>query len=155
MKLNFFLNNEETCFEIEPDALLVDVLRDNGFVSVKVGCREGNCGCCTVLIDGEPLMSCITLAAQVEGRHVETVESLGSMQNPHILQTTLVDHSAVQCGFCTPGILLATKSLLAKNPNPTEAEVRRAIDGNLCRCTGYVKIVEGILDAAAKMRENT
>lgn len=152
MKLHFTLNGEDKTLDIEPQDKLLDVLRTAGMKSVKMGCREGNCGACTVLIDGEPLMSCITLAAQVEGKKVETVESLGSVEHPHPLQSAMVEHGAIQCGFCTPGMLLSAKALLNKNPNPTEAEVRRAIDGNLCRCTGYVKIVEGILDGAARMR---
>ncbi len=152
MKLHFVLNGEDKTLEIDPKDKLLDVLRNAGMKSVKKGCGEGNCGACTVLIDGKPLMSCITLAAQVEGKRVETDESLGSVEHPHPLQTALVEHGGVQCGFCTPGMLMSAKALLDKNPNPTEAEVRRAIDGNLCRCTGYIKIVEGILDGAARMR---
>ena len=152
MILHFTLNGTKREIEVDPTAKLIDVLRDMGCVSVKKGCGEGNCGACTVLVDGKPLMSCIMLVGQVEGCSVETVESLGSVEHTHPLQQALVDHAGIQCGFCTPGMLLSAKALLDRNPNPTEAEVRRAIDGNLCRCTGYVKIVEGILDGAARMR---
>lgn len=136
---------------VRPHHLLIDALRDGcGRTSVKEGCESASCGACTVLIDGKLALSCITLAADVVGRKVQTVESLlaadGSM-NP--LQESFVRHHAIQCGFCTPGMLLASAALLKSNPKPSEHEIRDAISGNLCRCTGYVRIVKAVEAVAA------
>jgi aerobic-type carbon monoxide dehydrogenase small subunit (CoxS/CutS family) len=152
MKIELTINGSKRALECEPDALLLDVLRANGLQSVKYGCREGTCGTCTVLLDGRATLACMTLAGQAHGRSVETVEAMGSVDQPHPLQKALVEAGAVQCGFCIPGMLLSSKALLAKNPRPTRAEIATALDGNLCRCTGYTKIVDGIERGAAILR---
>ena len=129
------------------------VLRDDlGLTGVKEGCNTGNCGVCTVLIDGKAVKSCLVLASQVQEKDIFTIEGL-SKNGLHPLQQAFIDHFAIQCGFCTPGMVLAAKALLDENPNPTEEEVKLGLSGNLCRCTGYVKIVEAILAAAEMMRK--
>lgn len=152
MQLQLTINGKPHAVEVDPNALLLDVLRNLGYSGVKYGCREGSCGTCTVLVDGEAIYSCITLAGQVEGRAIVTIEGLGSTDQPHPLQRAFVDEGAVQCGFCMPGMLLSSKSLLDKTPNPSRAEITGALDGNLCRCTGYEKIFRGVEAAAKKMR---
>jgi carbon-monoxide dehydrogenase small subunit len=134
---------------VRPHHLLVDVLRDGcGRTSVKEGCESASCGACTVLIDGHLALSCITLAMDVVGHEIRTVQSLSPPEGPlHPLQDSFIRHHAIQCGFCTPGMLLASATLLESTPNPSEEEIRRAISGNLCRCTGYVRIVQAIADA--------
>jgi len=144
MKLELTVNGKPCHWEIEPGALLLDVLREHGYTSVKRGCGEGVCGACTVLVDGKRYNSCLLLAGQMHGRAVTTVEGLGTIDRPHPIQEAFVAAGAVQCGFCTPGMVLATKALLDENPDPTEDEIRRALDGNLCRCTGYVKILDAV-----------
>lgn len=131
---------------VPPHQLLVDVLRDGcGRISVKEGCESAGCGACTVLIDGKPTLSCITLALDATGRKIRTVEGLSSANGElHPLQKTFIEHHAVQCGFCTPGMLLTAIALLEANPKPTEDEIRAALSGNICRCTGYVRIVRAI-----------
>lgn len=131
---------------VRPHQLLVDVLRDGcGRISVKEGCESAGCGACTVLIDGKPTLSCITLALDATGRKIRTVEGLSSANGElHPLQKTFIEHHAVQCGFCTPGMLLTAIALLEANPKPTEDEIRAALSGNICRCTGYVRIVRAI-----------
>jgi carbon-monoxide dehydrogenase small subunit len=148
MKLNLTINGKKHELEVAPNAMLADVLRDVGNKGVKIGCREGSCGACAVMIDGRPRNSCIILAGQVQGAEILTVEGLGNPEKPHILQKAFVDHGSTQCGYCVPGSLIATKALLDSNPNPTEEDVKDALDGNLCRCTGYVKRIEAVLDAA-------
>lgn len=135
---------------VRPHHLLVDALRDGcGRTSVKEGCESAGCGACTVLIDGQPILSCITLAMDAVGAKIQTAQGLSPPQGPlHPLQDAFIAHHAIQCGFCTPGMLLASAALLAATPNPTEDEIRGAISGNLCRCTGYVRIVQAIGDAA-------
>jgi len=143
------LNGEEVTVQVKPSALLVEVLRDQlELIGTKVACGEGECGACTVLLDGEPVNSCLVPALKAQGREVMTVEGLASLGELHPLQKAFVEHGAVQCGYCTPGMLMSAKALLNHNPNPTEDEVRLAISGNLCRCTGYAKIVEAILEAS-------
>ena len=155
MELNIILNGEKKTLEITPNAFLLDVLRDQaGMKSVKRGCGEGTCGACAVLIDGRLLNSCITFAAHCEGATVLTVEGIGNHEQPHMLQKAFVAHGATQCGYCNPGSLLAAKALLDRNPNPTENQVKEALDGNLCRCTGYVKRIEAVLDAAKEMKSS-
>ena len=145
------LNGEPAGARIEPRELLVDVLREQfGLRGTKRSCDLGACGACTVLVDGLPASSCSTLAADVEGRSVVTIEGLGTPAALDPVQQAFVDHGAMQCGFCTPGMVLAVKALLSANPSPTEDEVRHYLRGNVCRCTGYVKIIEAVLDLAAR-----
>jgi aerobic carbon-monoxide dehydrogenase small subunit len=147
--LRFTVNEEPRELAVEPWWTLLDVLRDQlELTGAKKGCDRGDCGACTVLLDGKPIASCTTLAVQAHGRRVTTIEGLMSEGQPHPLQQAFVDHGAVQCGFCTPGMVLAAKALLDENPSPTEVDVREAIAGNLCRCTGYAKIVEAVLSVA-------
>jgi carbon-monoxide dehydrogenase small subunit len=153
LKIYFELNGEPMYVEIKPGEMLLDLLRRLGMKSVKEGCRTGECGACTVLLDGKPVRSCLTFAAKIKGHRVTTLEGLGSPANPHPLQEAFLETGAVQCGFCTPGMILVAYDLLSRNPDPTPEEVRGAITGNLCRCTGYVKIVEAVLLAAKRRRE--
>jgi len=136
--------------EVEPRRTLLELIREDlELTGTKEGCGLGECGTCTVLLDGKPIKSCITLAVQANGREVTTIEGLEKADGTlHPLQQAFIDHGAIQCGFCTPGMVLSAKALLDENPKPTELEVRHAIAGNLCRCTGYQKIVEAILSAA-------
>ena len=138
--------------EVEPRRTLLELLREDfELTGTKEGCGLGECGTCTVLLDGRPIKSCITLAVQANGREVTTIEGLEKPDGTlHPIQQAFIDHGAIQCGFCTPGMVLTAKALLDENPRPTEIEVRRAIAGNLCRCTGYQKIVEAILATAEK-----
>jgi aerobic-type carbon monoxide dehydrogenase small subunit (CoxS/CutS family) len=143
------LNGEEVTVQVKPSAMLVEVLRDElELTGTKVACGEGECGACTVLLDGVPVNSCLVPALKAQGREVMTVEGLAPLGELHPLQEAFVEHGAVQCGYCTPGMLMSAKVLLDHNPNPTEEEIRLAISGNLCRCTGYTKIVEAILGAS-------
>jgi len=147
--LTMVLNGEEVTVEVGPDALLVDALRDQlELTGTKEACGEGECGACTVLLDGEPVTSCLVPALKAQGREVMTVEGLASSEELHPLQKAFIEHGAVQCGYCTPGMLMSAKALLDRDPHPTEGEIRQAISGNLCRCTGYVKIVEAIKAAS-------
>jgi len=131
---------------VEPRMTLLDVLRDNlGLTGTKKACDLGNCGSCTVLLDSKPVVSCLLLAVDAQGRDILTIEGLAKNGQLHPLQQAFIDYSALQCGFCTPGMLLSAKALLDSNPEPTEDEVKEAISGNLCRCTGYGNIVEAIL----------
>jgi aerobic-type carbon monoxide dehydrogenase small subunit (CoxS/CutS family) len=145
------INGEHVELEIPQDLRLIDVLRDYlGLTGTKEGCSEGECGACTVLIDGEPFNSCLVFALQVENKNILTIEGLGNYQKLHPLQEAFLEYGAVQCGYCTPGMLLATKALIDKNPNPSEEEIKVAISGNLCRCTGYSKIIEAVSAVAKK-----
>jgi carbon-monoxide dehydrogenase small subunit len=145
-KVHLTINNKACDLIVEPNRTLAEVIRkDLGLTGTKVGCEVGDCGACTVIMDGEPVNSCLVLAVQADGRDIVTVEGLESNGKLHPLQQAFIDMGAIQCGFCTPGMILSAKSLLDKNPRPTEEEVRKAISGNLCRCTGYQKIVEAIL----------
>ena len=128
---------------------LLEVLRGFGYVDVKCGCEKGDCGACAVLVDGEAIDSCLTLAWTVEGHPITTVAGLGNSDEPHPLQDAFARNGAVQCGYCTPGMIIAGEALLRQTPNPTEEEIRLALSGNLCRCTGYTKIFEAIREAAA------
>ena len=154
--LRFWVNGVERERAVSSSATLLDVLREElALTGAKEGCGEGACGSCTVLLDGDPVRSCLTLALEARDRQVTTIEGLAKGGALTPLQQAFVDHGAVQCGFCTPGMILTATAFLAKNPNPTEEQVRRAISGNICRCTGYAKIVEAILAAAKEMREGS
>jgi putative selenate reductase molybdopterin-binding subunit len=152
MELELRINGLVKSLEVAPNESLMAVLRKEGYFSVKHGCETGECGACTVLVDGVPRPSCVTLAAQAGGCTLTTVESLGTARKLHPIQEAFVDTGAIQCGFCTPGMVLSAHALLERSPNPTEEEVRDALSGNLCRCTGYVKPVQAVLRAAAIMR---
>ena len=142
--------NGQTCeIPANPNRTLLDVLRyELGLTGTKEGCSTGNCGACTVLVDGKAVNSCLVLAVEMEGKEVVTIEGLSEPGKLHPLQQAFIDEGAVQCGFCTPGVILSAKAFLNSNPHPTENQVRQAIAGNLCRCTGYDKIVRAILRAA-------
>lgn len=151
--LKLKINGEERPVVFPTHHTLLEVLREEcGLTGTKHGCELGECGTCTVLVDGEPVLSCLVLAAEMEGREIETVEGLQRGNELHPLQAAFADLSAAQCGYCTPGILMAAKALLAANPSPGEGEIREALSGNLCRCTGYLKIVQAVEWAAAAER---
>lgn len=155
--VKFQVNGEQTAINVEPTKTLLDVLREDLFLTgTKRGCDSGECGACTVLLNGQAVHSCLILAAELEGQDVLTIEGLS--KNPkelHPLQKAFIEKGAVQCGFCTPGLMMSAKALLDRNPNPTEEEVRHSISGNLCRCTGYSKIVDAILTAGEEIRGNS
>lgn len=137
---------------VEPWKTLLEVLREEvGLTGAKIGCDDGNCGACTVIVDGKAIKSCLMLVPQAKGKKILTIEGLGSEENLHPLQQAFIEYFAVQCGFCTPGMILAAKALLDENPNATEEEIREGLHGNICRCTGYVKIVEAIEAVRDKM----
>ncbi len=148
------INGDEVEFLADPRETLLDCLRDHvGLTGTKEGCGTGDCGACSVELDGTLVCSCLVLGAEANGKSVNTIEGMAKGEELHPLQRKFIEHAALQCGFCTPGILVAAKSLLEKNPNPTEEEARFWLAGNLCRCTGYDKIIRAVLDAAAEMRE--
>lgn len=137
---------------VEPRRTLVEVLRDTlGLTGTKKSCNEGECGACTVLLDGKPATSCLVLALDAQGREITTIEGLSQGEKLHPVQEAFLKHGAIQCGFCTPGMVMSAKALLDENPRPTATEVRKAISGNLCRCTGYQQIVDAILAASETM----
>jgi carbon-monoxide dehydrogenase small subunit len=146
------LNGEQVEFLCEPRQSLLEVLRETlGLTGTKEGCNNGNCGSCNVILDGELVNSCLVLAVEVDGCSLITIEGIAGPQGLHPVQRAFLEHAALQCGFCTPGFIVATKALLDQNPNPSESEVRHWLAGNLCRCTGYDKIVRAVLDAAEEM----
>ena len=151
-KISFILNGKKALTEVEPHHTLLQLLREKlGLMGTKEGCGLGDCGACTVLIDGLAVNSCLFPALEAEGKEVTTIEGVSDSDgNLHPLQRAFVDHGAIQCGFCTPGLVLSAKALLDENPQPTEEEIRKAIAGNLCRCTGYVQIVEAIKSVGSK-----
>ncbi len=147
------INGDAVEFLCEPQETLLDVLRDRlGLTGSKEGCASGDCGACSVMLDGRLVCSCLVLGVEAEGRDIETIEGMADGEQLHPLQTKFLDHAALQCGICTPGFLVAAKALLERNPDPSETEVRYWLAGNLCRCTGYDKIVRAVLDAAAEIR---
>ena len=147
--INITVNGEEYHLEVKPNRVLLDVLREDlSLTGTKKGCGLGKCGACTILLDGRPVHSCLLLAAQADRRQIITIEGIAA-QEPHPLQTAFVAKGAVQCGFCTPGMINTAKALLDANPNPAEAEIKLAIAGNLCRCTGYNQIVSAIQSCTA------
>ena len=153
--IHMVVNGKDREIEVRPNELLVDVLRERlGLTGTKIGCEAGECGACTVLINGKPTLSCLTLAIECEGKEILTIEGIGDAAKGelHPLQKAFVEHYGVQCGFCTPAMILTAKALLDKNPNPVDEEIREAINGVICRCTGYMQIVESILAATEEMK---
>ncbi len=147
------INGEEVVFLCEPNQTLLEVLREElGLTGTKEGCSNGNCGACNVILDGVLVNSCLVLAAEVEGKSITTVEGIAGPNGLHPIQQKFLQHAALQCGICTPGFIVAAKALLDHNPHPTEEEARRWLAGNLCRCTGYDKIIRAVLDAAQSMQ---
>lgn len=147
--ITLIVNGTPSQLAVEPYRPLVDVLRDDmGLTGTKKGCGHGHCGTCTVMVEGKAVNSCLTLAVDLDGRNITTIEGVAADGQYHSLQKAFIQEGAVQCGFCTPGIIMMAKALLDENPTPTEKEVREAIVGNICRCTGYAKIVKAILSAA-------
>jgi carbon-monoxide dehydrogenase small subunit len=147
LKLN--VNGEDLEILVEGHKTLLEVLREDlGLTGTKRGCDLGTCGACTVLIDGKPWLSCLTLAAAIQGKKITTIEGLAEDGKLHPLQSAFIEKGAIQCGFCTPGMILTAKAFLEENPHPSEEETKKAISGNLCRCTGYVKIIEAILSVS-------
>jgi carbon-monoxide dehydrogenase small subunit len=150
LKVNGYLYE----LSISPNQTLLDVLRDKlGLMGTKKSCDLGVCGACTVLLDGQTCLSCLLLAVDAAGKEIVTIEGLAAGEKLHPIQEAFVEAGAIQCGFCTPGMILVAKAFLERNPHPTEEETRRAISGNLCRCTGYSQIIEAVLNAAEKMRK--
>ncbi len=145
MEISVIVNGEKKRFVIAVDDILLDVLRRGGYTGVKRGCGAGDCGACTVIFNGQAVNSCVMMAAQADGTEITTIEGLAQDGKLHPLQQAFLDYGAVQCGFCIPGIILSAKAFLDENPHPTEMEVREALVGNLCRCTGYKKQVEAIM----------
>lgn len=153
--LTFHLNGEEVSVAVKPGTLLADLLRNVlGLKGTKVGCREGECGACTVLVDGEPVNSCLLPAMKVAGRSVTTIEGLQRGEELDLIQQAFMDEGAIQCGFCTPGMVLTTKALLDRNPDPDERQIREGLSGVLCRCTGYQKIVNAVQKASLARRSS-
>ncbi len=147
--ISFSVNGQEVNAEAPAHTSLLYLLRDFGFTEVKNGCEAGDCGACTILLDGLAMNACCALGVQAEGREITTVKGIGTVNNLHPIQQKFIEHGAIQCGFCTPGMIVASKELLDNNPNPSRNEIKAGIAGNLCRCTGYVKIIDAI-EAAAK-----
>ena len=145
MEINLIVNGKEINKDIDPTKRLLDFLREDlGLTGVKEGCSEGECGACTVILNNNAVTSCSILAGQVDGDEIITIEGLAQNGELHIIQKSFIESGAIQCGFCSPGMILSCKALLMKNPHPTDDEIKRAIEGNLCRCTGYNKIVEAV-----------
>ena len=151
--VNATVNGDEVDFLCEPTQTLLDVLRDElQMTGTKEGCGTGDCGACSVTIDGRLVCACLVLGVEADGSEIETIEGMADGETLHPLQQNFIDMAALQCGVCTPGVLVAAKALLQKNPDPTETEVRYWLAGNLCRCTGYDKIIRAVMDTAAEMR---
>ena len=146
------INGKEKVLTIKPNDLLLDVLRREGYKGVKRGCNEGTCGSCTIILNNKTVKSCIMFAAQAHQGEIITIEGIGTRDNPHPIQEAFVEEGVVQCGYCIPGMILAAKNLIDNNPNPTKNEVKMALDGNLCRCTGYSGQIKAVLKAAAVIR---
>ncbi len=148
------VNGDSAEFLTDPQTTLLDALRDElGLTGSKEGCGSGDCGACSVMVDGRLVCSCLMLAAEAQGRRIETIEGMAHGGELHPLQQKFLEHAALQCGFCTPGLLVAAKALLESNPDPSEEETRYWLAGNLCRCTGYDKVIRAVLDAAAVLRQ--
>jgi len=154
-RIQFTLNGRKASFEAEGRTTLLRALRDYGITSLKRGCEEGECGACTVIFEGLPRKSCMIFALEAEGVDILTVEGLVKNGKLHPIQQAFIDEGAIQCGFCTPGMVLSTYSLLIKNPEPDEEEIKEALSGNLCRCTGYTSIIRAVKKAAHEMKKET
>jgi carbon-monoxide dehydrogenase small subunit len=153
-QVSAIVNGDPVEFLTDPGATLLDALRDElGLTGSKEGCGSGDCGACSVILDGRLVCSCLVLAVETEGRRIETIEGMAEGGTLHPLQQKFLEHAALQCGFCTPGILVAAKALLEANPDPSESETRYWLAGNLCRCTGYDKIIRAVMDTAAELRQ--
>ena len=153
MEIKTTVNGMVYTVDVPANWSLADFLKKKlGLIGVKLGCEAGECGSCTVLVNGEPINSCLMLGVEADGKEIETIEGLSRNGELHPLQDAFIKYSAIQCGFCTPGMILSAKALLDKNPNPTEDEIRTALEGNICRCTGYVKPMEAIMSVAKKKR---
>lgn len=156
MTIHFTLNNKPIRIEAAPDRRVIDILREDlGLTGTKEGCGTGECGACTIIVDGKTKLACLMVAAQIDGREIVTIEGMAPMDDPHPLQKAFIESGAVQCGFCTPGMVMAGTALLENNPAPSEAEIRTGLSGNLCRCTGYQKIVNGIQRCCRETAEGT
>jgi len=154
LKISFMLNGKEIQIDAPPDRRVLDILREDlNLTGTKEGCGTGECGACAILVDGESRLSCLMLAAQLEGRSVTTIEGMAPEGGLHPLQDAFVEYGAVQCGFCTPGMVISAADLLRRNPNPTRLEIREGLSGNLCRCTGYQKIVDAVQKASRKIKK--
>ncbi len=154
--LTMTVNGDEVDVAVTPNTTLLEVLREDlGFTGVKEGCSEGVCGACTVLMEGAPIRSCLTLALEADGTSITTIEGLASEGQLHPIQQAFIDQGAVQCGFCTPGMILSSKALLDRSPHPTDEEIKTALAGNLCRCTGYKKILDGLRSVVTKSGAET
>lgn len=152
--LKLTVNGQLHELAVKPKTTLAQLLRNElGLTGTKVACNEGACGSCTVIVDGMAVKSCSVLAVQADGKEVQTIEGLAQGGRLHPIQEAYLDHGAAQCGFCSPGMIMSAKAFLDKNPRPTELQVRRAIDGNLCRCTGYIDIIDAVLDAAKRLEK--
>jgi carbon-monoxide dehydrogenase small subunit len=153
MKIEITVNGAKRVFDVEPQTLLLNLIRDEmDLTGTKYGCGIGECGACTVLLDGDAVLACMVLAVDADDRRVDTIEGLAEGGKLHPIQEAYLDEGAVQCGFCTPGFIMATKALLDENPEPTEQEIREYLNGNICRCTGYVNIVKAVQAASKKMK---
>lgn len=156
MQLSISINGQARTLDVQPETTLLQLLRDDlGLTGTKHGCDGGECGACTVLVDRRPVNSCLVLALSVRERDITTIEGLAPGSRLHPLQQAFVEHGALQCGFCGPGLILSAKAFLEETPTPTRDEVKRALAGNLCRCTGYAGVVDAVMDAAARMREES
>ena len=153
MTITLTINGKKKTFDIEPGEKLLDLLRREGYMGVKKGCGSGDCGACAVLLNGRAVNSCLVFAAKADGGEILTIEGLADGETLHPIQTAFLSEGAVQCGYCTPGMVISTVDLLSRNPDPTESEIREALSGNLCRCTGYVKQVQAVQRAAELMKD--
>ncbi|MCL5037279.1 MAG: (2Fe-2S)-binding protein [Chloroflexi bacterium] len=153
VKVSFILNGSPVEVEVPSHHTLLEVLRERlNLTGTKEGCGKGECGACTVLMNGEPVCSCMLMITQVEGAEILTIEGLGDLENPHPIQRAFMENGAIQCGFCTPGFIMTAYALLMKNPNPDRKQIKEALSGNICRCTGYMKIEEAVMNAAREVK---
>ncbi|QUH21503.1 (2Fe-2S)-binding protein [Alkaliphilus sp. B6464] len=152
--ISFILNNEQVYISVDPHKTLLEMIREDlDLTGAKEGCGAGECGACTVLVNNRPINACLMLAVEADGQEIITIEGLSTGEELDELQESFIDHAALQCGYCTPGMIMSAKALLMKNPTPTETEVKKAISGNLCRCTGYKKIIEAVMDVVNKNQQ--